>query len=388
MATKPQALIIGAGIAGLSAAWWLDKAGWSCVLVEKAESPRDGGYIVSLSGACRGTIDRMGLRHELDEISYKFNENVIYNNHASEILRLRYEDVHGGLGTLALCRDDLAHKLARALPDSAEIWFNETLEHVQDHGDKISAILRGGKSVEADLLIGADGVRSSIRDRFWKDVDCLEHLGYNYGVYDIQGANEIDHDCISYNNPGFLDVLYRLRDNRLAALHVWRDNNVTTWDRQGRFKTLRNAAPGRVQLVREFMDHAEQAGCTPIIDSLTMVSLQSWSKGRILLLGDAAHCLTLMSGQGAGMAILSAEILGKELMATKDIALALANHDRKLRPVINRLQGRTQSLASMYIPKSRRVYRLRNLLLKIMPHSWIVTWFSQSTKAEIDLTEA
>lgn len=383
---KPRALIVGAGIAGLSAAWWLDKAGWTSTLIEQAPAIRDGGYIVGLSGSCINTIEQMGLREQLEAISYRFDENIIKDPRGRELLRLRYEDVHGKLGNHAVCRDDITRALYEALPESATVRFSETLDAAVDEGDKVRATLTSGETIEADLLIGADGIRSSVRDMFWKDDDCLEDLGYSYAVYDVQ-QKDPEAQCVSFNSPGHLDVLYSLRGNRLAALHIWRDDHAQIPARTARFDVLRKITSGGAQLVTQVIDAAQRAGASPLIDSLTMVNLRRWSKGRVLLLGDAAHCLTLMSGQGAGMAIASAEVLGTELLVCRDVAQALGNHERKLRPAIESLQLRSRKMAAMYIPKNRFWYWLRNVMVRIMPHSWIVSYHVSGARAETELTE-
>ena len=117
------------------------------------------------------------------------------------------------------------------------------------------------------------------------------------------------------------------------------------------FGLLRKVIPGPPRIA-QVIDRAEESDSSPIIDSLTLVKLSSWSKSRVLLLGDSAQCLALLSGQGAAMTLVSAEILGKELMATDDIKQALTHHEKKLWPTIERLQDRNKRLASTYIPKS------------------------------------
>ncbi|KAF9775289.1 hypothetical protein IL306_006613 [Fusarium sp. DS 682] len=372
MATKPRAIIVGAGISGLATAWWLDKAGWTSTIIERAPTVLNGCYMMNLSGLCIETLRKMDLLKILDAISYELDENVIHDARGREIRHVKYRDVHGGLETRAVMRGDLANLLEKALPDSAEIRFLETLQEIVDDGNKVLAILSSDEIIEADLLIGADGLRSSVRSQVWKGEHVLENLGYSFAAYDVEGK-PLDSSCVSFNSPGHRDVLYSLRGNRLAALHIWRDDLGGQQDRAHKFYLLRKAAAEGPTKVAEVIDAAERSGSPLVIDSLTMVRLPQWSKGRILLLGDSAHCLTLLSGQGAGMALVSAELLGKELMATKDVTYALLNHEKKLRPMIERLQARSRKLAATYIPKNVFVYYWRNFLTRILPYSWLAS---------------
>lgn len=89
MEAKPRALIVGAGISGLAAAWWLDQAGWTSILIERAPAIREGGYVVGLSGLCIQTIKRMGLFEQFDAITYRFKENVIKDSSGRELIRFR-----------------------------------------------------------------------------------------------------------------------------------------------------------------------------------------------------------------------------------------------------------------------------------------------------------
>ncbi|RBR25988.1 uncharacterized protein FIESC28_01261 [Fusarium coffeatum] len=353
MEVKPKTLIVGAGITGLSTAWWLDKAGWSTIIIERAPTIRSGG-------------------------------NVLHDNKGRELISFNYEDVHGGLESCAVCRGDLAALLAEALPELATIRFNEALDNVVEIEDglKIRATLRSGEIVEADFLVGADGIRSSVRNMLWNDESCLEDLGLCYATYDVEQKEPLKANCVSFNSLGHLDILYRLRDDGLAALHIWRDDGSALQDRALGFGLLHKVIPGPPDITQA-IDVAEKSGSSPIIDSLTLVKLSSWSKGRVLLLGDSAHCLTLLSGQGAGVALVSAEILGKELIATEDVLQALTSHEKKLRPTIERLQDRSKRLASTYIPKSAFMYYLGNLLMRFLPYSWIVSWHSSGVETDL-----
>ncbi|OAL36228.1 hypothetical protein AYO20_04386 [Fonsecaea nubica] len=394
--TKPVAVIVGAGIAGLSAAWWLDKAGWTSVVVERDDALRASGYSMTISGLGHETVQHMDLLAELQSVSQHFEYNIISDGYGRELCRIRYVDVHGGgLEALPVRRDELARLLAKHLPSGASIRFRETVREFADQGDKVRVVLAGGDTIEADLLIGADGFRSQIRRSLWKgrEDDFLEHLGYYYAAYNFsnqQTESQQDHDCYSFNRPGQLDMLFSLRDKGLTCMNIWReerDLSTTGTSKEAKFDILRQVTAQSVPQVRDAVEQAEQADALVTLDSLTLVTLPRWSEGRVLLLGDAAHCLTLLSGQGAGMALVSAEILAKELQKDPDDVLAaLRNHEAKLRPAIERLQARSKRMADMFIPKSSLAYYFRNLVLKVLPYSWIVGFHVSSVKSEIDLT--
>lgn len=387
--TQPLAIIVGAGIAGLSAAWWLDKAGWRAIIIERAPAIRPGGYIVTISGFGFQSLKRMHLLSELESVSYRIKENVIRDRYGRELVRAQYSEIHGTTTeAFSVCRGDLARTLADALPTTASIRFGETMQEVIDQGESVKVTLGNGDVIQADFLIGADGIRSEIRRQFWKDIDCFESLGYAYAAYDIELEDEYRSCCDSYNSPGRLDILYAANNIRLAVLHIWRQDQPIFKSRQNKFEIVRQIpAKMNVEVIQKVIDRADADGATPVVDHLNIVHLPHWSRGRIMLLGDAAHCLTLMSGQGAGMAIASAEILGLELARTaNNIPQALENHEKKLRPIIQRLQQYSRRMAAAYIPKTIFSYYLRNLMFKILPHSWIVKWHATSLRAEIDLT--
>lgn len=386
--TRPLAVIVGAGVAGLAAAWWLDKAGWRSLVIERADGLRENGYMLGLSGLGYEAAGRMGLHEKLQAAAFSIDENVYRDRKGRELLRLRYRDFIRDLPYVAVRRTDLVRALADVLPASSEIRFGEMVSGFADKGIQVEVRLKSGVTLEADLLIGADGFRSSIRQElFGADESCLRPLGYYFSVYDVDAPKDFETDFLSYAEPGHLAEYYALHDGRLAAMHVWRD------DRQG---LERSADKGRLlgavsanshPQVRTLIAEADRAGNAIVVDSLTMVDLPRWSRGRVVLLGDAAHCLTLVSGQGAGMAIASAEMLGQALRETADPLAALANHETRLRPVIGRLQARSRKMAAVFIPRSAFAFKLRNFIMRNMPKSWLGRYFSNSIKAEILLAK-
>lgn len=100
-------------------------------------------------------------------------------------------------------------------------------------------------------------------------------------------------------------------------------------------------------IVKDAVRRGESADPSLVMDSINLVVLPQCSKGRVVLLGGAAHCLAVVSGQGAGMALPSAEALTQELCRVADVPQALISHEKRLQPGIERLQSRARELVFM-----------------------------------------
>jgi 2-polyprenyl-6-methoxyphenol hydroxylase-like FAD-dependent oxidoreductase len=111
---------------------------------------------------------------------------------------------------------------------------------------------------------------------------------------------------------------------------------------------------------------------------MTLVEMPTWSNGLVVSLGDAAHCLTLISGQGAGMSMASAAIL-----SGKTIAEALLQHHRRLRPSIEKLQERSRKMGALFIPATSFSFHLRNFMLRHMPSAWLGRYFLNAVRSGI-----
>lgn len=104
-------------------------------------------------------------------------------------------------------------------------------------------------------------------------------------------------DFLSYAEPGYLAEYYGLHDGRLAAMHVWRDDRSGLERSIDKGVLLASVSINRHPQVRALLTQASRADDVVVVDSLTMVDLPRLSRGRVAFLGDAAHCLTLVSGQ-------------------------------------------------------------------------------------------
>lgn len=375
-------LIVGAGVAGLSAAWWLARGGWRVTVLERAANLRTNGYMIGLSGPGYGVARTMGLLPELERVHRRIEENLYLGRDGKPLLRMRYQDLLKGLEWITLSRAELVAVLHGALPQRVEIRFGVTVEQVHEAGDGVVATLTDGTSVDADLLIGADGIHSLVRAlQFGAEETFARHLGYRVAAFQAPDTLGLGHDFLSYAEPGRITELYTLADGRLATLYAWRSPDHAPVAREERQAVLRAAFAGAHPHALRWIDALGPE--EPLyFDDMTLIEMPRWSKGRVLLLGDAAHCLTLLSGQGAGMAMVSAAVLAEEL-ARGEIGDALARHEARLRPAIRRLQDRSRKIAGWFIPATERAFAVRNAIMRWAPKPLLAWYFTRSVRSEI-----
>lgn len=379
----PSVVISGAGAAGLAAAWWLARAGWRVTVVERAPDLRTGGYMMSLSGPGHAAATRMGLVSKLEPLAYQVEENVYRDRRGREVLRLRFHEFIDGLDYLVMRRTDLIAALRADLPEGVEIRFTTSIEDVEEGPKAASVRLSDGSVMDADLVLLADGMRSAMRGRlFAPDAACLKPLGYRFAAYELKDRLGLGADFVSYAEPGHIAEYYTLAEGRIAALHVWHSRENGWVPPADRWALLEGVCARSNPAVHAQMSAAREEGAVPLIDDLALVDLPCWSRGRVLLLGDAAHCLTLISGQGAGMALSSAAILA-DALGRSAIPEALAEHEARLRPSIGRLQDRSRKMAGMFVPRSPIAFELRNLFMRHVPRKWIGRYFINAVNAEI-----
>lgn len=380
--TQRSALIVGAGVAGLSAAWWLAKSGWRVTVIERAPDLRANGYMLGLSGPGHEVARRMGLLPQLEARGRHIAENVYRGRDGRELLRLRYRDFLSGLDWITLIRTDLVAVLYEAARQVAEIRFGVTLGDVKPDAFGVPATLTDGTALRVDLLIGADGIHSVVRAAMFGDeAQFARPFGYRVAAFQAPDTLHLGADFLSYAEPGRLAEVYTLSEDRLATLYIWRTTDRGAVAPNERAGVLRAAFAGAHPDALRWID-ARRSDDNIFLDDVELIDMPAWSKGRVLLLGDSAHCLTLISGQGAGMAMTSACLLGEEL-ANGDIDAALIRHEKRLRPAIERLQTRSRKMANWFIPATPFAFHTRNTIMRLMPRRLLGRYFLKAVRQEI-----
>ncbi|WP_329533154.1 FAD-dependent monooxygenase [Streptomyces sp. NBC_01450] len=364
-----RAVICGAGIAGLALAGRLHNTlGWEVVVLEKAPRPRTGGYMIDFFGPGYDAAEAMGVLPWLEELSYPVSGAAFVDDHGRCRARLGYDRFARSLNgrLLSIMRPDLELALREWLSLAVGLRFGVGPEHIDASAHGVRVTLTDGSSLHADLLVGADGIHSTVRSlAFGEERRYVRHLGYHTAAFTFDDpevhAELGDRFCLTDTVGGQMG-LYALRDGRVAAFAVHRAADPRL--------------PGgtRVALHREYgalgwLAPRALAGCPSspglYYDQVAQTDLPSWSRGRVVLIGDACHAVSLLAAQGASLAIGGAYVLADQLAGSRSIEGALAGYERLWRPVVTRRQRAARRTARWFVPASPRQLRLRRLALRL-----------------------
>lgn len=387
-------VINGCGVAGPALAWWLLRHGHEPVLVEQAPQPREGGYVIDFWGLGYDICEKMDLIPRIREAGYQVGE-------------VRFVDAKGrrrsGFDTdvlrrmtrgrfTSLRRSDLGAALYGAVEGRAEAMFGESIASIEEHAGGVRVGFEHAAPRDFDLVIGADGLHSRVRAlTFGPEADHERFLGYHVAAFDVAGYRPRDEDVyVSFTEPGRQVSRFSMRGDRTLFLFVFRDQAFggdLPRDEAGRRAALR-AVFGRsgweCPRILDAMDGVE----TIYFDRVSQIRMPAWSKGRTALIGDAAAAVSLLAGEGTGLAIAEAYVLAGELhRAGGDHAAAFAAYERRLMPFLAGKQESARKFASTFAPKSRTALLLRDLAMWLMRFPKLAEFFVGDLEDDIELPD-
>jgi 2-polyprenyl-6-methoxyphenol hydroxylase-like FAD-dependent oxidoreductase len=395
----PTVLISGAGVAGPALAFWLTRSGYQVVVVESAPGIRPGGQTVDLRGAGADVVARMGLLQEMTGRSLDQRGIAWLRADGSRRAEMPVEafDGNGVVSKLEILRGDLVDVLYTATRDRAEYRFGTRISELATHLDGMRATLSDGSTVRADVVVGADGPHSAVRRMaFGPEEQFLKPLGGYHAWFTAPDSVGLDGWFLMYQAPGGLNASMRpSHDPAIAKAGLAFRADPLTYDRrdldaQRQLLTDRMAGAGwQTDVLLAAAADADDF----YFDSFAQVHMDSWSQGRVSLVGDAGYCASPLSGMGTSLALVGAYILAGELgpapeeLPAGHIDRALAAYDVKMRPYVDKCQDLPRGLDG-YAPLKASDIAVTAAVMKYMQR-WPVRgyaakkWFT--TADSIDL---
>ncbi|MCV7394534.1 FAD-binding domain [Mycobacterium paraseoulense] len=381
--------ISGAGVAGAALAHWLQRTGHTPTLIEQAPQFRTGGYMIDFWGVGYQVAKRMGIEEQIRAAGYHMERlrSVGPNGEVKADVDVNVFRRVLGADLTSLRRGDLAAAIYTTIEDKVETIFGDSIATVDDRGDGVRLTFDNGAPRDFDLLIGADGLHSNVRGLVFGPERPFEHyLGCKVAACVVDGYRPREELAyVTYAAPGRQLARFALRDDRTTFLFIFRAGH----DDDG-------IAP-KDQLRKEFGDLGWEA--KPMLaalddvedlyfDVVSQIRMDRWSRGRVLLIGDAAGCISLLGGEGTGLAITEAYVLAGELArAGGDHCRAFGAYEARMRPFIGDKQAGAARYIGFFATRTRFGLWLRDVALRTMNFAPLATLFAGGVRDDFDLPD-
>jgi len=271
-----RVLISGASIAGPALAFWLHRYGFDVTIVEKAREVRAGGQAVDFKGPTHHTVlQRMGILDAVKQASVADNDGTIVNAKGRKIGII--PGAFSG-GEINIPRGDLARILYELTSDKCEYVFGDSITTLTETADGVDVTFTHGARRTFDIVIGADGIHSTVRKlAFGPESDYVTYLGYYYVLADLAAGN----DDLLYNEPG---RMVGLGGSKAPAFFVFASDPLpaarddVTVQKQQMTNAYRGGSWRLPELMAKIPDATEF-----YLDSISRVAVDHYSRGRVPL---------------------------------------------------------------------------------------------------------
>lgn len=345
MGRVPKIAIVGGGLGGLAAAVALRQRGIEADVYERTRELSEIGAGLNLSPNALKAFRTLGIEQAALEIGFEADDQVIRSYRSGRALarQKRTGDIAERFGAVFLCihRADLLDILARALPQSA-VHLGTACTGAESRGNHAVARFADGREIEADIVVGADGIHSAVRDSVFGRAEprftgCICWRGLVPA--EVLANTAHGREMTAWWGPHGHIVHYPVRRGELVNFVAHFDSDGWTeesWTHEcDRSELMQTYATWNPHLLR-LIESSERYYKWALYDR---DPLDRWVSGRVALLGDSAHPMLPYLGQGACMAIEDSCILAEAVARSpEDLDLALADYERLRLPRATRAQ--------------------------------------------------
>jgi 2-polyprenyl-6-methoxyphenol hydroxylase-like FAD-dependent oxidoreductase len=364
-----KVIVSGAGIAGLALSYWLDRIGASTIIVERAPRFQALGHYISLKGNGVEMVRRMGIFEACAARAAPIEETRMYTR-AGRLLRAERSAALSKMlgGYILFRRADLQAALHGLARECSEIRFGTQIADARLAEDSVEVVLSDGRTERCDVLVGADGIHSHVRSLVFG-----EGFERPLGGYYIAVTQALRHGLPlathSYWGVGQMVTLLAVADDTVSTIAYVDDRagQPPHHDALAIRDYLLAASVGFPYHVREIL-----AGITAdsfvFSDIIAQIEMPQITRGRCVLIGDAAHCPTFMSGMGSSLALQDAHTLAGCLARSPDeVPVALSRYAEMMTPIAHRYRDTARRMRRSVLGRSRIKAQLRNLALRWTP---------------------
>jgi 2-polyprenyl-6-methoxyphenol hydroxylase-like FAD-dependent oxidoreductase len=323
MTAVRSVLVIGGGLAGAAVSTLLAQAGVRVHLVEAKSDVSGAGSGITLQGNALRELRNLGVWDQVQQKGYGFDSLGLRAPDPAGTLIVEMPDVRSGgpdlPATVGMPRPELARILLdRAAEAGAEVQLGTIVDRLDQDEDGVTATFGNGTTRRYDLVVGADGIRSWTRRQVGID---LETKATGMGIWRAFGPRpeSVTRTDLYYGGPAYIAGYCPTGENSLYAYIVEdvQDRSGLTADEQlATMKQLAAAYHGPWDDIRETLDDPSRVNYTKFE---THVLAAPWNRGRVVVIGDAAHSCPPTLAQGGAQALEDAAVLAELLVASDSL---------------------------------------------------------------------
>lgn len=364
-------LISGAGIAGLTLAYWLKQYGFVPIIVEKHPTLRTEGYKLDIRGIAMEVIKRMGLHSAIFEARTQI-EKALYVDRSGKVLTETSPELVGvrAKGDLEIVRGDLCQILFKQIGD-VECLFGDSITNMTQNEKGVEVTFERNRPRFVDLVIGADGLHSRVRKLvFGEESHFLRESGLYVSYYSIPNFLDLDRVEIEYHLDKGFAIAYCPRDGLAKAGFAFYSPppQVDLRDKSQQQRFLREAFIDAGWQVPRLLSYMKESSDF-YFDCIAQIHMPHWTKGRVALVGDAGYAVSPVAGQGTSVALVGAYVLAGELAeAEGNYIRAFQRYEEGLLAFVKKNQKLAQFSITLMKRKSSRWF---TPILDCLNHEWL-----------------
>jgi 2-polyprenyl-6-methoxyphenol hydroxylase-like FAD-dependent oxidoreductase len=383
-----RVLVSGASIAGPVLAYWLTRSGFGVTVVERAPTLRKtGGHAVDLFRPSMEISAKMGVLPRIEALATGTDTMTVHREGRPRPIRVDLTKLTGAASDrhVEIMRDDLSEVYYDAGRDDVEYVFGDSIMAISPEGE---VTFEHAPPRRFDIVVGADGLHSNVRRLvFGDEAGLTRFIGGHLAVVSAPKTMAYHNEMLGHLGVGRLAAVYtgdHLDDARIVFM--FRSKHELDYDYRDTLRQkqlLRDAFDGMHPQVDGWLAEIDR---TPAFyfDSITQLQLDTWSCGRVTLVGDAGYCPGPAVGGSTSLAVIGAYVLAGELaQAGGDHERAFAAYQRRMAESVSRSRAFARGAAKTIIPGSRAaVWALsRGLqLVSLLPASLTTALAKLNTK--------